>query len=171
MFALVLTGPPGSGKTTALQALQNALADDDIRHAAVEVEALAWSHPALPDEQSFRHLSAIRQMYRESGYDLLLSSATITSPAYMRGLLAALKPDEQLVVRLDADPSTLRQRIIDREPPSWSGLPQLLGVANEIAEANRLLEGVDAAVSTATTTPTELAAKIRSLRPDMLTPA
>jgi Ni2+-binding GTPase involved in maturation of urease and hydrogenase len=48
MFALVLTGPPRAGKTSVLTALVDALSDDDIAHAAVEVEALVWTHPALP---------------------------------------------------------------------------------------------------------------------------
>ena len=41
--------------------------------------------------------------------------------AYMDGLLAALRADERLVVRLEADPVVLRRRIVEREPPSWSG--------------------------------------------------
>ena len=36
MFALVLTGPPGAGKSVVLEALSDALVDDDIAHATVE---------------------------------------------------------------------------------------------------------------------------------------
>ena len=45
MFAVVITGPPGAGKTSVLSALVDALSDDDIAHAAVEVEMLVWTHP------------------------------------------------------------------------------------------------------------------------------
>lgn len=38
---MVLTGPPGPGKSSVLMALADALSDDDVAHGAVEVEALA----------------------------------------------------------------------------------------------------------------------------------
>lgn len=168
LFALVLTGPPGSGKTAVLQALQNALTDDDIKHAAIEVEALAWAHPLPSDKQSFRHLAAVRQLYSACGYDVLLCAATVTSDPYMQGLLSALAADERLIVRLEADVPTLHQRIIDREPPSWSGLPRLLDAAEKISAASRKLKEVDAAFSTTGAPPTEIAAQIRSMRPGVL---
>ena len=168
MFLLLLTGPPGSGKTTLLTALQNDLADDGIRHAVIEVEALSWSHPPLSDSQSFRHLAAMRDMYGASGYDLVLCGATVTSPAYMRGLLTALAADERLVVRLEAETPILRQRIVDREPPSWTGLPHLLASVDGIAAVSRLLRDVDAALSTMDTPPSEIADQIRLMRPDVL---
>ena len=49
-LALILTGPPGAGKSSVLTALVDALSDDDIAHAALEIEMLAWTHPALTDE-------------------------------------------------------------------------------------------------------------------------
>ena len=42
-----LTGPPGAGKPTALEALSDALHDDDIRHASLEMDAISWAHPDL----------------------------------------------------------------------------------------------------------------------------
>jgi predicted ATPase len=36
MFALVLTGPPGAGKTSVLEALSDALSGEDVGHATVE---------------------------------------------------------------------------------------------------------------------------------------
>ena len=35
MFALVVTGPPGAGKSVVLEALSDALVLDDVRHAVV----------------------------------------------------------------------------------------------------------------------------------------
>jgi predicted kinase len=165
MFTVVITGPPGSGKTSVLTALQNMLADDAIRHAVIEVEALAWAHPPLSDEQSFRHVAALREMYATVGYELIVCGATVTSDAYMSALLAALAPTGRLVVRLDATSATLRRRIVEREPPEWSGLPALLSAADRIASASRLLAHVDATYSTEDASALAIAREIRDASP------
>ena len=161
-------GPPGSGKTTVLAALHGALANDDVTHAAFEVEAVAWAHPEPSDDQSFRHVAALRALHVAAGRELLLCAATVTSAAYMRGLLAALEADERLVIALDAPAALLRRRIVEREPPSWSGLPRLLDAAGEIADSSRSLQGVDATFSTEDADPAQVAAAIRALRPELL---
>jgi Ni2+-binding GTPase involved in maturation of urease and hydrogenase len=51
MFSVVVIGPPGSGKTSVLTALHDVLADSDVAHAVVEVEAIAWAHPPIADER------------------------------------------------------------------------------------------------------------------------
>ncbi|MBA3348864.1 MAG: AAA family ATPase [Actinobacteria bacterium] len=160
MFAVVLTGPPGSGKTTVLTALQNSLVDDGVRHAAIEVEALAWAHPPVDDETAFRHLAGLRQTYADAGYDVVLCGATVTSDAYLEGLLRALAAERTLVVRLEAEPATLRQRIVEREPPEWSGLPGLLDAATEIASTSEALLDVDLVFSTERSTPQAIAEQI-----------
>jgi Ni2+-binding GTPase involved in maturation of urease and hydrogenase len=38
VFAVLIAGPPGAGKTSVPTALVDALSDDDVAHAAVEVE-------------------------------------------------------------------------------------------------------------------------------------
>ncbi len=168
MFAVVVIGPPGSGKTAVLTALHDLLADDHISHAVVEVEAVAWASPPVADEQSFRHLATIRGMYAEAGYPLILCGATVTSADYLRELLRVLATDERLVVRLEASPGMLQKRIVEREPPGWSGLPGLLRAADEIAATSRLLEDVDVVCSTEGTMPRSVAAQIRSARPALL---
>ena len=140
MFAVVVIGPPGSGKTAVLTALHDLLADDHVSHAVVEVEAVTWASPPVADEQSFRHLAAIRSMYAEAGYPLMLEAA----------------------------PVTLQKRIVEREPPGWSGLPRLLHAADEIASTSRLLEDIDIVCCTDDTTPLSVAAQIRSARPALL---
>ena len=137
-----MIGPPGSGKTNVLIALHDALADSDIAHAVIEVEAVAWAHPPLSDEQSLRHLKSACCAHRAAGCQLVLVGATATSADYLAAVRAAIAADDYLVVRLEADPLALRERIIAREPAEWSGLPQLLVAADEIALVSRSLEGV-----------------------------
>src|SRR5215207_9002104 len=112
MFAVVVTGPPGAGKSSVLMALADALSDDDIAHAAVEVEALVWSHPALTDEPWTRQLRSASALFRDAGFELLLVAQTLESDDDVAQLLAAVEADEHFLVRLDARPDTLARRIV-----------------------------------------------------------
>ena len=94
VFAVVITGPPGAGKTTVLTALVDALSDDDIAHAAVEVEMLVWTHPALTDEQWARLVRSACELYREAGHRLLLVAQTLETDTDVAELLDAVGADE-----------------------------------------------------------------------------
>lgn len=113
MFVVVLTGPPGAGKTSVLTALSDALSDDDVPHATIEAEALRWTHPALSDEQELRHLATMCALYRDVGHDLLLVGQTIETDNDRTQLMDAVGADEYFVVRLEAQPATLVQRLIE----------------------------------------------------------
>jgi chloramphenicol 3-O-phosphotransferase len=107
---VLLTGPPGAGKTTVLTALMNRLEADDVGYAAVEVEALALVHPWPDDDAAFTHVELLVDSFRRRGYPSLLVSATIEDGGYLRRLLAALASDDVLLVRLEAPPERLRER-------------------------------------------------------------
>jgi hypothetical protein len=62
---------------SVLTALADALSDDDIAHAAIEVESLVWAHPALTDKQWARHVRSACSLYREAGHPLLLIAQTL----------------------------------------------------------------------------------------------
>ena len=126
----------------------DALSDDDISHAAVEAEALVWTHPALSDEQWTRHVQAVCGLHREAGHELLLIAQTLETDEDTTQLKQAVGADEYLLVRLEAKPATLVERIIDREPANWSGLPELVEHAQRLAASLRALRGVDLVVST-----------------------
>jgi adenylate kinase family enzyme len=168
VFAVVVIGPPGSGKTSVLTALHDALADHDVAHAVIEVEALAWAHLPISDAQSFQHLASLCDAYKAAGCELFIVGATATSADYLAAVLSAIEADEYLVVGLDADPQTLRKRVVAREPPEWSGLPQLLDAVDEIALMIRSLEDVQLLCSTDKASPTAVAEQIRQARPDVL---
>jgi energy-coupling factor transporter ATP-binding protein EcfA2 len=86
---ILITGPPGSGKTSVLTALADALSDDDVPHAAVEVEALAWTHPALDDERRLAHVRTVC-----AGHALVLLADTAETPGDLAALIAASGADE-----------------------------------------------------------------------------
>lgn len=168
VFAVVITGPPGAGKTMVLTALVDALSDDNIAHAAVEVEMLVWTHPALTDEQWARHLRMACELYREAGHRLLLVAQTLETDADVAELLDAVGADEVFLVRLEAEPASLVERIIEREPPSWSGLSGLVEHAQELAGTMPGLARVDLVLSTEGERAEDVATGIRAARPDWL---
>jgi hypothetical protein len=160
VFALLITGPPGAGKTEALTAVSDLLVGDDIRHATVEVEALTSAHPPLEAEQWTAPVHAVCGLYREFGYELLLATATVESQHDLDALLAAIGANEHAVVRLHADPPTLRRRIVEREPDSWPGLDELLAAAERLAPEIAGLEGIALALSTEGEQPDVVAERI-----------
>ena len=121
-------------------------------HAAVEVEALAWTHPALPDDRRLAHVRTVC-----AGHDLVLVGETIETEADLAALLGAIGADEAFVVRLEAPPDTLAERIIAREPPHWSGLAALV----EHARTMPAVGGADLVLSTEGARAEDIAARIR----------
>lgn len=168
MFALVLTGPPGAGKTSVLEALTDALSAEDVRHATIEVEALTSAHPPLDDDHWPRPVEAICGLYRRLGYDLLLVTATVGSDGDLRGVLDAIGADEHVVVRLEAEPATLRRRIIDREPDTFTELDRLAAAAARLSHVSAGLDGVALALSTEGERPAAVAERIRDAWPAKL---
>jgi len=158
---ILLTGPPGAGKTTVFESLMGLLEADGCRFAAVELEALALVHPWPDDDAAFRHLEFVTGSFLERGYPLLIVSATIEDADYLRRLLDALPSDDVFLVRLEAPAELLRDRLIKREPADWVGLPRLLDAAGRLAQSSGDLPGVDLVLSTEDSNPTVLAAQLR----------
>ena len=170
MFALVLTGPPGAGKTSVLEALTDALSAEDVRHATVEVEALTSAHPPLNDEQWPMPVEAICGLYRQFGYDLLLIAVTVKSERDLCGLLDAIGADEHVVVRLEAHPETLRRRIVEREPDTLTELDVLVAVSARLSPLIAGLDGIALALTTEGKRPAAVAERIRDAWPEKLRP-
>jgi gluconate kinase len=170
VFALVLTGPPGAGKSSVLEALSDALVIDDVAHATVETEALTATHPPLDDAQWLAHIEAACRLYRHQGQRLLLVATTVESDADLRAVLQAVGADEHVVVRLDAEPATLARRIVEREPMGWTGLDQLVAASARLGPVIADLDGIDVALSTEDARPSDVAARIRDAFPAALRP-
>jgi hypothetical protein len=163
VFALIVTGPPGAGKTEVLAALSDLLVADGVRHVALEVEAVTAAHPALPDEAWSEPVRALSELYRRLGYERLLVTATVESQRDLDEVIAAVAPDEHAVVRLEAEPATLRRRIVEREPDGWPGLDGLLAATDRIAPVIAELDGVAPALSTENARAPAVAARIRAV--------
>jgi hypothetical protein len=168
VFSVLLTGPPGAGKTVALTALSDALVADKVEHAAVDVDEIAWAYPFPTLEQRCHHLGACCESHRRAGHQTLLVAEAIESAGHLRDVLHAAGADDLLLVRLEARLATLRRRIIAREPPGWPGLDHLLGETEPLHTSMPQLDGVQLALDTEQLGPTEIAERVRAARPDVL---
>ena len=101
-----------------MTALDDALGDAGVTNALVEVDELGRCYPPLDRERVLAHLSMLCASYREAGYSLLLLTATVEDDGYGEGLLKAADARERLIVRLEAEPSTLERRLRARDPAS-----------------------------------------------------
>ena len=98
----MLTGGPGTGKSSVLEALSTLLDNDGIPHGAIESEQLGWGDEAawLSDAVVHEQLAAICEMQRGHGRSLFLVAATTETEEDLRGLIAAIGADRSFVVCL-----------------------------------------------------------------------
>lgn len=165
MLAVLITGPPGAGKSEVASSLHDSLGDRGVDAAMVEVDALERSHPPIDRKRSIGHLEVLARSYREVGSDLLIVTATIEDEDYRLAAVEAIGAEETVLVRLEADPETLRDRILAREPPGWEGLPELLNASRALAASMPDLGGVDLVLSTEGEQPGAVAELIEAALP------
>ena len=168
MFAVIVTGAPGVGKTTYLTALTDVLADDEIAHATIDADEVSWAYPYPDLRARTEYVRRATDAHRDRGHGLLLLGEVVESPEHLAELLAAVGADDHLLVRLTAPYMLLRQRILEREPPEWSGTEHLLEETARWVDLIHGLEGAHLTIDTVRTGPLEAAARIRTERPDKL---
>ncbi|MGW0041064.1 AAA family ATPase [Rhodococcus sp. NPDC003348] len=163
MFVLLLTGPPGAGKSSVVTELHDGLGDAGVANALIELDELERCYPPLDVRRLMRNVAMLADSYREAGHTLLLVTATVEDDAYGDALSAATGADDHLTVRLDAEPETVRRRVLDREPETWSGREELADAAHRLATTMRALTGVDLVLSTEGTAPADVAARLEAV--------
>jgi len=164
VLALVITGPPGAGKSEVASALHDSLGDAGEDAALVEVDALERSHTPIDRDRAISHLAMLAGSYREIGTPLLIVTATLEDRAYREAVEETLGAERVLLVRLEADPETLRDRILAREPPGWEGLPELLNASRALAASMPgELGEADLVLNTEGRQPSEVAAEVEEL--------
>ena len=168
MFAVLVTGAPGVGKTTYLTALTDVLADDGIAHATIDADDVSWAYPYPDLKARVEYMRRAWGAYRDNGHELVLLGEVVESPEHLAELFGAVGADDHLLVRLTAPYMLLRQRILAREPVEWSGMEYLLEETKRWVERVDRLERPHLTIDTVRTGPLEAAARIRAERPDRL---
>ena len=146
--AIVITGSPGAGKTSVLEALYGLLDHDGVPHAALESEQLGWGTPWLTEEQTHELLAELCVALRRHGRELFLIAGTTVTSAHVASIVGAIGADRTTVVCLRAAPETAARRVMEREPPEWHGREALAGRARELATQIPALDGIDLHIST-----------------------
>ena len=159
--ALVLTGAPGTGKSSALEALTTLLEIDGVPHGAIESEQLAWGSPLLAGSEWVAQLEAVLALQRTFGRRLFLIAATVESAGELRSVLEAANAELSLVVCLRAPAELLAARLDAREPERWPGKAGLIAHARELALRIPGLEGIDIVLDTDGRGAEEVAVRIR----------
>jgi chloramphenicol 3-O-phosphotransferase len=162
-LALILTGPPGAGKSSVLEALTTLLEIERVEFSALECEQLARGSPWLSAAQWLPQLAAVMALQRQVGRRLFLVVATTETPDELRRVVDAVGADRSVVVMLVAAPEVVAARIDAREPDRWPGKAHLIEHARRLAVSMpRDLDGVDARIRTEDRAATDVAAEVRA---------
>jgi hypothetical protein len=160
--AVLITGPPGAGKSSVLENLSTLLEIDGLAFGALESEQLGWGSPWLYGDPVLRQLSAVLTLQREAGRSLFLVAATTETSTELAEVLAAIGTDEVVTVLLMATPGLVAERLAAREPADWPGKPDLIEHARQLARSMPTLQGTDITIPTDGRQPRDVAVELRA---------
>lgn len=120
---LLVTGSLGAGKTSTGYEVSNILAERDVPHAFIDLDALTELYPR-PDDDRFntrvmlRNLKAVWGNYADAGARVLVLARVIEDMDELDGYSTAISGAAITVVRLTASTETMVERIRMREAGS-----------------------------------------------------
>ena len=158
--AILITGPPGAGKSSVLERLATLLEIDGVSFGALELDHLGWGAPWLYGEPVLRQLAAILEVQRDAGRRLFLIAATAETDQELAAIAGAIDADALTVVLLSADADVVADRVERREPDDWPGKTALVDHARELAVSMPELTGIDLRLSTDDRRPEDVAASL-----------
>ena len=160
-IAVVLTGPPGAGKSSVLEALTTLLEIEGVEFGALEAEQLGWGSPWLYGAPWLAQLRAVLELQRAAGRRRFLVAATTETTEQLTALTDAIAVDRVVAVLLSAAPDVVAARIEQREPDTWPGKPRLIEHAHHLAGSMHGLAGIDIRTDTDARTPMDVAVELR----------
>lgn len=149
---LVISGPPGVGKTTVAWEVFSRAAERDEAPAMVDLDLLGAAWPA-PEDDPFQHrlkarnLAAVWANFRETGSRCLVVAAVIETSAELEMLGSAVDSDVFLC-RLTASDDTLADRIRARGREFGDDLSKLVERSSVLSELLSRHDVADVAITT-----------------------
>ncbi|MEU4294247.1 AAA family ATPase [Kribbella sp. NPDC026596] len=162
--SLVLSGPPGVGKTSVGWRVFDRCTDLDVKPAFADLDLLGAAWPA-PDDDPHQsrlkatNLAAVWSNYRRAGSRSLIIAGVVENLLERRQLEDATG-GPVMICRLDAPDTELAQRIHGRARETGTGLAQLVARAAELS-AQLIAEDVsDHSINTAARTIDDIADEV-----------
>jgi hypothetical protein len=155
---LVITGSMGAGKSSVLGEASDLLTQQNIQHAAIDLDAFGLAHlgsGVSNDAVMYRNLHDVCKNYACLGVGRFLVARAMENHAALEGCRRAVSARSTVVCRLTAKIETMRQRVKRRE----SGVLQKQLTAR-VAKLNAILDRAqleDFAVVTDARSVTEIA--------------
>jgi len=135
---LVISGPPGVGKTTVAWEVFSRAAERDESPALADLDLLGAAWPA-PEDDPFQHrlkarnLASVWSNFRETGSRCLIVAAVIETGAEL-DMLGSAVGAEVFLCRLTAPNNTLADRIRGRGRDFGDDLTKLVKRSAELSE-------------------------------------
>lgn len=159
---LLITGPPGAGKTALAKEIGEQLFHAAVAHAVIDLDELARIRPAEPDERVWtdlvaNNLRAIWPNYRDLRIDRLVLAGLVTSPKTIDTYARAIPDADVTICRVRAPLDTLGARLRHREPGTVRSF--LLDAAPRLDHhlASQALEDITIDIRTASNVDTGIA--------------
>jgi chloramphenicol 3-O-phosphotransferase len=146
--ALILTGAPGSGKSSVLDALSTLLEIDGVPFGAIESDELARGWPWLAPSEWLTQLAAAIALQREAGRENFLVVATTENEDELKAVVNAVAADRVVVICLSAPSDLVAKRVANREPDSWPGKAALIEHSRQLAHEIPRIPGIDVILPT-----------------------
>ena len=137
---VLINGSVGTGKTSAAEAVGEALQRCGVSGAVIDVDWLSRFWPA-PEDDPFRtalaleNLQAITANFRRAGAAVVVVATVMETPDQLQRTTVALGSPRPLHVRLTLDPDVARSRLAGRHGDDEAALswhtrrhPELAGV-------------------------------------------
>ena len=137
---LIITGTMGAGKTSVLAEASDSLAQRQIVHAAIDLDALGLAHlpsAAPSDDVMYNNLRSICNNYAALGVQRFLVARAIEDRAQLKICRDIIPTANTTVCRLTASIQTMERRVHIRD----SGISQRELVAR-VTKLNAILDSV-----------------------------